>query len=90
MLCNFIEITFRQGCSSVDLLHIFRTPFPKNIPEGLFLSISNNIKPAVKFQPSKNKRGCLPSFITENQCKDTVNYVVASYPSGTSKSWNEI
>ena len=28
---NFIEITLRHGCSSVNLLHIFRTPFPKNI-----------------------------------------------------------
>ena len=30
LLCNFIEITLRHGCSSVSLLHIFRTPFPKN------------------------------------------------------------
>ena len=27
---NFIEITLRHGCSAVNLLHIFRTPFPKN------------------------------------------------------------
>ena len=26
---NFIEITLRHGCSAVNLLHIFRTPFPK-------------------------------------------------------------
>ena len=25
--CNFIEITLRQGCSPVNLQHIFRTPF---------------------------------------------------------------
>ena len=25
---NFIEITFRHGRSLVNLLHIFRTPFP--------------------------------------------------------------
>ena len=24
--CYFIEITLRDGCSSVNLLHIFRTP----------------------------------------------------------------
>ena len=30
-LCNFIEITLRHGCSPVNLLHIFRTPFLKNI-----------------------------------------------------------
>ena len=27
---NFIEIKLRQGCSTVNLLHIFRTPFFKN------------------------------------------------------------
>ena len=27
---NFIEITLRHGCSPVNLLHIFRTSFPKN------------------------------------------------------------
>ena len=36
---NFIEIALRHGCSSVNLLHIFRTAFYKNSPEGLFLNI---------------------------------------------------
>ena len=27
---NFTEITFRHGCSPVNLLHIFRTTFTKN------------------------------------------------------------
>ena len=27
---NFIDITLRHGCSPVNLLHIFRTPFYKN------------------------------------------------------------
>ena len=27
---NFIEIALRLGCSTVNLLHIFRTTFPKN------------------------------------------------------------
>ena len=30
LLCNFIEITLRHGCSFVDLLRILRTPFFKN------------------------------------------------------------
>ena len=30
VLCNFIEIALRHGCSPVNLLHIFRTPLPKN------------------------------------------------------------
>ena len=27
---NFIKIALRHGCSPVNLLHISRTPFPKN------------------------------------------------------------
>ena len=27
LLCNFIEVAPRHGCSPVSLLHIFRTPF---------------------------------------------------------------
>ena len=34
---NFIEITLRHGCSPVNLLHIFRTPFPKNTSGRLLL-----------------------------------------------------
>ena len=34
---NFIENTLRHGCSPVNLLHIFRTPFPNNTSEGLLL-----------------------------------------------------
>ena len=30
LLCDFIEITLRHGCSPVDLLHVFRAPFHKN------------------------------------------------------------
>ena len=39
LLCSFIKITFRHECSPVNLLHIFRTPFPKNTFEWLLLSI---------------------------------------------------
>ena len=35
LLCNFIEIALWQGCSPVNLLHIFRTPFPLNTSGGL-------------------------------------------------------
>ena len=38
LLCNFIEITLRHGCSRVNLLHIFRTPFIKNTSEWLLLT----------------------------------------------------
>ena len=30
LLCSFIEILLRHGCSPFNLLHIFRTPFTKN------------------------------------------------------------
>ena len=36
---NFIEITLGCGCSPVNLLHIFRTLFPKNTSGRLFLAI---------------------------------------------------
>ena len=40
MLCNFIEITLRHGCSPINLLQIFRTPFPTKTSGGLLLFIS--------------------------------------------------
>ena len=30
LLCNFYEITLRRGCSPVNSMHIFRTPFLKS------------------------------------------------------------
>ena len=35
--CKFIEIMLRHGCSPVNLLHIFRTPFYKNTSGWLLL-----------------------------------------------------
>ena len=37
LLSNFIEITLLHGWSLVNLLHIFRIPFPKNTSEWLLL-----------------------------------------------------
>ena len=37
LLCNFIKIALRHGCSRENLLHIFRIPFLKNTSEGLLL-----------------------------------------------------
>ena len=36
-LVNFVEIALRHGCSPVNLLHIFRTPFLKNTSGWLVL-----------------------------------------------------
>ena len=38
MLSNFIEVVLWHGCSPVNLLHIFRTPFPKNTSGWLLLT----------------------------------------------------
>ena len=44
--CDFnkvpIEITFRIGCSPINLLNIFRIPFPKNTSGWLLLFVSNS------------------------------------------------
>ena len=37
---RFIEITLPHECSPLNLLHIFRTPFPRNTSEWLLLTIS--------------------------------------------------
>ena len=37
---SFIEIALRHGWSPVKLLHIFRTPFPRNTSRWLLLSLS--------------------------------------------------
>ena len=36
---NFFEITLRHGCSPANLLHIFRTPLPRNTSVWLLLKI---------------------------------------------------
>ena len=36
---SLIEITLRDGCFPVNLLRIFRTPFPKNTSGGLLLTL---------------------------------------------------
>ena len=42
MLYNFIETTLQHVCSPVNVLHIFRTPLPRSISGGLFLSFLRN------------------------------------------------
>ena len=38
---NFIEIALRHGCSPVNLLYIFKTPFPRNTSGWLLLQYVN-------------------------------------------------
>ena len=39
LLSSFIEIALRHGCSPINLLHIFRTLFPKNTSGWLLLDL---------------------------------------------------
>ena len=45
---NFVEITLQHGCSPVNLLHIFTTPFPRNtsgwLPNLFLMILSGNKK----------------------------------------------
>ena len=41
LLCNFIEIAIRHGCSLVNLLHIFRTSFSKSTSGWLLLKMED-------------------------------------------------
>ena len=43
LFCNFIEIALRHGCSPVNLLHIFKTPFLKNTSGWLLLLATSNL-----------------------------------------------
>ena len=53
---NFVEIALQHGCSPVNLLHIFRTPFPKNTSGWRKISIS--------YQGMLHKFGQLKYFST--------------------------
>ena len=64
LLCNFIEITHRHGCSLVNLLHIFNTPFPGNTSGGLLLERVLN---TALFKPFI--RDCHEKFLHEKKKK---------------------
>ena len=47
LLCNFIEIVLQHRCTPVNLLHIFRTLFFKNISGRLLLFLWYKLLPFV-------------------------------------------
>ena len=70
---NFIKIALWHGCSPVNLLHVFRTPFPKNTSGRLLLKIADGRKIKVRhfieskklyhqLQPSYTLSLCLYGF----------------------------
>ena len=66
-LCNFIDITLRHGCSPVNLLHIFKTSFPKNISEWLLLyGVTRLITCQVRYVVIKN--------ILQNRSQPSITY----------------
>ena len=59
---NFIEIILRHGCSHVNLLHIFRTSFPKNTSGRVLMSlclfvIGRNVSFFVDYRINPKKAG---------------------------------
>ena len=85
LICNFIEITLRHGCSPVNLLHIFRTHLTKNISGWLLLYLINypvnnvRISLNVRFILNKNITS-LFSFFSTNAYKDCVVHTGKSSP----------
>ena len=53
---NFIEITLWNGCSPVNLLHVLRTPFPKNTSGRLLL---NPVHRPLAFSVHSKRQGYL-------------------------------
>ena len=56
LLCNFIEITLRHGCSPLNLLHILTHLFLIIPREGCFFMLLNKIsgcKSIVKYEPQR-------------------------------------
>ena len=48
---NFTEIALQHGCSPAHLLHIFRTPFPRNTSEWLLLIVHDDLDSCPLFLP---------------------------------------
>ena len=63
---QFIEIILRHGFSPVNLLHIFRTPFDKNIYRGLLVNSPERLSCKICFSSSTSK-GCSCSPINLNK-----------------------
>ena len=43
LLCKFIEIILRHGCSPANLLHVFRMTFPENTSDWMLLCLTGSI-----------------------------------------------
>ena len=68
--CDFNKVALqlywnhlRHACSPVNLLHIFRTTFPKNVSRGLLLNVFNSVRCLVNMIIRKEKSKVKTSFI---------------------------
>ena len=68
--CNFIEIALRHGCSPVNLLHIFRTPCPKNTSGRLPLQKAHFMK---VLSPSSSKLSTIGSLTIGRSATGFIN-----------------
>ena len=73
---NFIEILFRHGCSPVNSLHIFRTPFLKNTSRRLLLMVNTMMENkkgftniVISFLRSWSHKPCSATRISEKGSK---------------------
>ena len=73
LLCNFIEIVLPHGCSPINLMHIFRTPFPETTSGWLLLYIKLVILD--QQPPFKTKRLTACNF-TENNTMPQVAFFI--------------
>ena len=68
---NFIEIALRHGCSPVNLLHIFRTPFTKNtsvrlLLEELWSKIRDLIRSITKNSDGSDEKYIKIKFVSDD------------------------
>ena len=71
--CDFIEIALRHAFYPVNLLHIFRKPFPRNTSGCLHLNFAMIPLFSDDFRDNKSLLICLSSLIIKKQNLKTIN-----------------
>ena len=97
LLRNFIEIALRHRCRPVNLLHIFRTSFPKNTSRWLLLihrkqpSGSSNLLSKITDKPFRRKSKFERELITDQSVYILHNvYFCLVLTQGNLRSFNSI
>ena len=65
--CNFNKVAkqLRHGCSPVNLLHIFRTPFPRSTSGWLLMNVGRALR----------QKHLLPIYLSKGVRSDVVFFV---------------